>query len=163
MDLQIFTSGGTIDKVYFDAKSEYTIGDPQIDRILEEALVTLDYEVEVLLQKDSLDMTEEDRKMIVRRIDEAECDRVLLTHGTDTMVETAQAIAEVVEGKTVVLVGSLQPARFRESDALFNIGFATAAVQAMPAGVYIAMNGRIFDPDAVRKNRGANRFEPTEA
>ncbi len=161
MDLQIFTTGGTIDKVYFDARSDYEVGEPQIAEILRTAGVSMDYAVETLLRKDSLDLTDEDRVLIRERVLQAPCRQVLITHGTDTMVHTAQALRDV-PGKTIVLVGSLAPARFRHSDAEFNIGFACAAVQTLPPGVYVAMNGQIFDPDHVRKNRAANQFEAIE-
>lgn len=159
MTIKIFTTGGTIDKTYFDAKSEYEVGDPQIIDILRIANVGAEYEIEVLLRKDSLDMTDEDRRYILERVREESCDRILITHGTDTMVETATALEEV-PGKCIVLVGSLSPARFRDSDAEFNIGFAFAAVQVLDPGVYIAMNGQIFSPAHVRKNLERNRFEP---
>lgn len=158
MRVKIFTTGGTIDKVYYDAKSEYEVGDPQIFDILADAGVTVDYSIEILLRKDSLDMTDEDRRFIVDKVAQEECSNVLITHGTDTMVETARALQSIPD-KTIVLVGSLSPARFRNSDAVFNIGFAMAAVQVLPHGVYIAMNGQIFDPEHVRKNRATNRFE----
>lgn len=159
MYVKIFTTGGTIDKVYFDAESEYEVGEPLIAEILREANVTVAYDIETLFRKDSLDLTGEDRAAIAHRVQEEPSGHVLITHGTDTMVETARALREVA-GKTVVLVGALTPARFRDSDAVFNIGFAMAAVQALPEGVYLAMNGRIFHPDRVRKNRAASRFEP---
>lgn len=162
MDIQLFTAGGTIDKVYFDAKSEYAVGDPQIANILQTAAVGFSYVCEVLTQKDSLDLTDSDREYIAERISACDTDRVILTHGTDTMVETAKTIAGRLgqnPNKTVVLVGSLAPARFKTSDAEFNIGFAVAAVQTLPAGVHVTMNGRVFDPHAVSKNRSENRFE----
>lgn len=159
MDVRIFTTGGTIDKVYFDAKSEYEVGEPQITEILNEANVTLDFAVETLFRKDSLDLTDADRGLIAARVERESCRRILITHGTDTMVATARAL-EQIPGKVVVLVGSLSPARFKNSDAVFNIGFALAAVQALSEGVYIAMNGRIFRSAEVRKNRERNRFEP---
>ncbi len=158
MTLQIFTTGGTIDKTYYDAKSAYEVGAPQITEILRQANVTAPYEVETLFRKDSLDVTGEDRAEVVRRVREAPARRVLITHGTDTMVRTARALQAVPE-KTVVLVGALNPARFKESDAVFNIGFAVAAAQTLPAGVYIAMNGQVFPADDARKNREENRFE----
>ncbi len=159
MALHIFTTGGTIDKVYFDAKSEYKVGEPQIANILREANVTVDYVVTTLMQKDSLNMTDEDRALIARRVQNAEARHVVLTHGTDTMADTARALQAVVEDKTVVLVGALNPARFKESDAVFNIGFALAAAQTLPPGTYLTMNGQVFDPEFVRKNRAANQFE----
>jgi L-asparaginase len=157
--IQIFTTGGTIDKVYFDAKSEYEVGEPQIAEILKEANVTVPYRIEVLLRKDSLDMTDADRALLVRRVRDDPARNVLITHGTDTMVLTARALDGIAE-KTIVLVGSLSPARFRNSDAEFNIGFAMAAVQTLPPGVYVAMNGHVFTPSHVQKNRDLHRFEP---
>lgn len=161
MPIQIFTTGGTIDKTYFDEKSIYEVGEPQVTSILREANVTADYEVETLFRKDSLDLTDEDRALIVRRVRECPHRRVLITHGTDTMVLTARALQDV-SGKTIVLVGSLNPARFKESDAVFNVGFAMAAVQTLSEGVYIAMNGQVFPVDRVRKNQEKNRFEQVE-
>ena len=158
MKVKVYTTGGTIDKTYFDARSEYEVGDPQIRDILEVANVGTEYEIVGLFRKDSLDMTEADRTYIVSRVGEDSCSRILITHGTDTMVDTARALAQIL-GKTIVLVGSLSPAQFKNSDAEFNIGFAFAAVQILPPGVYIAMNGRIFEPEHVRKNRAQNRFE----
>ena len=162
MTLHIFTTGGTIDKVYFDAKSDYAVGDPQIAEILQTAGADLGATVEALMRKDSLEMTDADRALVARRIVDSAAQHVIVTHGTDTMVETAQAVAEAMgdaPNQTVVFVGSLTPARFKHSDAEFNIGFASAAAQILAPGVYLAMNGRIFSPDSVRKNRQANRFE----
>lgn len=156
--VHIFTTGGTIDKVYFDATSEFEVGESQIVELLQEANADIDYTVEMLFRKDSLDLTDDDRAVIVDRVRACSADHVLITHGTDTMVVTAQVL-EAVEGKTMVLVGSLTPARFKRSDAEFNVGFALAAVQILPPGVYIAMNGRLFEPQHVRKNRAANQFE----
>ena len=159
MRVKIFTTGGTIDKTYFDAKSRYEVGDPQITTILKEAHVTTDVDVEALFRKDSLDLSEEDRAYIAERVKSTPMSRVLITHGTDTMVQMAKRLEREVNGKTVVLVGALSPARFKESDAVFNIGFAFSAVQVLGEGVHIAMNGRIFEPGHVRKNLETNRFE----
>lgn len=160
--IQVYTTGGTIDKVYFDAKSDYQVGPPEIEHILAGVNAAPRVVIETLMRKDSLDMTDEDRAIIRSAVAASTASRVLITHGTDTMVETGQALREI-KGKTIVLVGSLSPARFRGSDAEFNIGFALAAVQLLPAGVYVAMNGRVFDIESVRKNRAANRFEPVSA
>jgi L-asparaginase len=160
-EVKFFTAGGTIDKVYFDAKSEYEVGSPQVVEVLKEAHVTLAYEVEFVLSKDSLDMTDDDRRLIRERIAADPCSRIVVTHGTDTMVQTALALRDIPD-KTIVLTGSMQPARFRITDAVFNIGTALGAVQALPPGVYIAMNGRIFDPLRTRKNVRDNRFEVYE-
>ena len=162
MHIQIFTTGGTIDKIYFDAKSDYMVGEPQIGEILREANVTVPYSITPLFSKDSLDLTEADRRVIVEHTGRTTHARVLITHGTDTMVRTARALLDIT-GKTIVLVGSLSPARFKNSDAVFNIGFAMAAVQTLPAGVYIAMNGHVFDAINVKKNRAENRFESIDA
>jgi len=162
MKIRILTTGGTIDKIYFDAKSEFQVGEPQIGELLREAIVSFDFTVESILKKDSLDMTDDDRDLIRRHVRDDDCDRILITHGTDTMVVTAKALLGI-EGKTVVLTGSMQPARLRVSDAIFNIGFAIAAVQLLGAGVYIAMNGRVFDPRTARKNIERHRFEQVES
>ncbi|MFO1489665.1 MAG: asparaginase domain-containing protein [Kiritimatiellia bacterium] len=160
MDIRFLAAGGTIDKVYFDAKSEYEVGPPRIQELLREANVTLDFAVESLLRKDSLEMTEADRAMIRARIEAATCPRIVLTHGTDTMIETARALRGI-PGKTIVLTGSMQPAMFKVTDAEFNVGLAVAAAQSLPPGVYLAMNGRIFNPDRCRKNRDRRCFEAT--
>lgn len=158
MTVRIITTGGTIDKVYFDAKSEYEVGDSHVPEILRESNVTREYVVSNLLRKDSLDLTEEDRALIRRTVEASEEDSIVVTHGTDTMVDTAKALAGI-PGKTIVLTGSLHPARFKSSDALFNVASAFTAAQTLPPGVYLAMNGRIFSPDRVRKNREKYRFE----
>jgi L-asparaginase len=158
MFIRFITTGGTIDKVYFDALSQFEIGDSQIKHILAEGLAEFDYEIVPLLQKDSLDMTAEDRGKLRDFIASGDAERVVVTHGTDTMPETAEVLADL-EGKTIVLTGSLNPARFKSSDATFNIGMAVAAVQVAAAGVYIAMSGQVFSAGEVRKNRAENRFE----
>jgi L-asparaginase len=158
MRIKLFTTGGTIDKVYFDAKSEYEVGPPQVVEILREAHVTLDCEIESVLSKDSLEMTDADRQLIRQRVEADPCPRIVITHGTDTMVQTGREL-EGIAGKTIVLTGSMQPARFKVTDAVFNIGTAVGAVQSLPPGVYIAMNGRIFAASRARKNVGGNCFE----
>ena len=162
MTIKIFTTGGTFDKIYFDAKSEFHIGDTIIGALLEEANVDFDYEIESLLKKDSLDMDEIDRELIRKAVADVSNQRVLITHGTDAVVATAQALLGIAD-KTIVLFGAMQPARMRYSDAMYNLGVASAAVQLLPAGVYLAMNGKIFDPHKVTKNRALNRFELTES
>ena len=157
-ELPIVTTGGTIDKVYFDDKSDYQVGEPQIGRILEELGVAFRFSVIPIIRKDSLHITQADRELLRDAIAAQPARHVLVTHGTDTMVETAKVLAGV-SGKTIVITGALNPAGFRGSDAEFNIGTAVGAVQSLPAGVYIAMNGRIWDPLKVRKNVTANRFE----
>jgi len=156
--LTILTTGGTIDKIYFDDKSTYQIGDPQIGEILTSLGVAFAFDVRSLMRKDSLHMDAADRALIREAIEQQPHRHVLVTHGTDTMVETARAL-EGLTGKVVVLTGALNPALFDRSDAVFNIGCAVGAVQSLPDGVYIAMNGRVWHPGQVRKNREANRFE----
>ena len=158
MKIHFLTTGGTIDKIYFDAKSEYEIGFPQIAEVLKGANVTFDFDIEQVLAKDSLEMTDDDRRLIRERVLATSCEKVVITHGTDSMVDTARVLLDV-PGKTIVLTGAMQPARFRDSDAVFNIGVAVGAVGSLPHGVYLAMNGRIFDPRTTRKNREKNRFE----
>lgn len=156
--LTIVATGGTIDKIYFDDKSAYQIGAPQIGEILKQLGVAFEFETIALMRKDSLHMDDADRDLVRRTIAAQPHRHVLVTHGTDTMVETARALAGIA-GKVIVLTGALNPARFQGSDAVFNIGCAVGAIQALPDGVYIAMNGRVWDPARVRKNRDANRFE----
>ncbi len=158
MSLLVITVGGTIDKVYFDATSQYEVGEPTVTHIYQSTLVTIDYEVLPLMRKDSLDMDDADRKLIYDACVDASQDHILITHGTDTMTTTAEALRGI-EGKTIVLTGAMAPARFRETDAVFNIGCATGAVQVLPPGVYIAMNGQIFSAGNVRKNRDAKCFQ----
>jgi L-asparaginase len=162
MKVCIITTGGTIDKIYFDAKSAYEIGESRVPEILHESHVTLDWEVVNVLRKDSLELTDADRALIRAAIESRTETRILVTHGTDTMVETAKSLVGIA-GKTIVLTGSLSPARFMSSDAVFNVGMALGVAQAAPEGVWIVMNGRIFDPGRVRKNREANRFEEVDA
>lgn len=156
--VKLFCTGGTIDKVYFDALSEFQIGEPVAANILKEALVKFSFEVASILKKDSLEITDEDRDMIYQQVSTESCENILITHGTDTMINTAQRLSGIKD-KTIVLTGAMQPARFRNTDAIFNIGYAISAAQHLPHGIYLAMNGQIFTPDAVQKNRAAARFE----
>jgi len=158
MSIEIITTGGTIDKIYFDEKSSYEIGEPQIGEVLRDANLTIKYWVKPLLRKDSLDLTTEDRNLIKSMVLESSAERIVITHGTDTMVETAQFLTGIPE-RTIVLTGSMQPARFRFTDAIYNIASALTAVQLLPTGVWIAMNGQIYDPAKTRKNVKMNRFE----
>lgn len=157
MSILILTTGGTIDKLYFDALSEYQIGDSVVDRVLKTARVALPFRVRELMRKDSLELTDADRATIAAAVASAPEDRIVITHGTDTMTDTARSLAGV-PGKTIVLVGALAPARFAESDAAFNLGLAFATAQVAAPGVWIAMNGTIFDGAKVRKDRSVNSF-----
>lgn len=158
--IQIFTTGGTIDKVYFDANSEFEIGESLVPELLAESNIHKGYSLRGLLRKDSLEMTDADRAQVLDAVTASDSNRILITHGTDTMAETAQVLSPLGR-KTIVLTGAMQPARMRRSDAVFNIGFAWAALQLLPPGVYIAMNGEVFEAGAVRKNLKAQRFERT--
>jgi len=158
MQLEIFTTGGTIDKVYFDAKSKFEVGEPQILEVLREANLSIAYQVTPLMRKDSLELTDQDRELVRKSVEASTSSRIVITHGTDTMTETARALTGVT-GKTIVLTGAMQPARFRFTDAVFNIASAMMAAQTLAAGVYIAMNGQVFDPETTRKNVELNRFE----
>lgn len=158
MFIRFITTGGTIDKVYFDALSQFEIGESPIDAILADALVNFEYDVVPLFRKDSLELTDADRQKLKRYIEADDVDRYVVSHGTDTMVETAEMLSDL-SGKTIVLTGALSPARFRTTDAIFNVGMAVAAVQTAAPGVYIAMSGKVFVAGSVRKNRAENRFE----
>ncbi len=158
MKIKIFSVGGTIDKVYFDQLSEYQVGFPTVREILDGLPIAFEYEVESLLRKDSLDMDEADRERVLQHVAADPNPRILITHGTDTMIETAQKLSAITD-KCIVLTGAMEPARFKSSDAVFNVGVAVGAVSSLPDGVYIAMNGRIFNPFKCRKNRAKRMFE----
>lgn len=158
MKIKIFAVGGTIDKIYFDQLSEYQVGLPNAKEILNGLPIAFDYEIESLLRKDSLDMDEADRQLVRERVAADPCPKIILTHGTDTMIETGQKLNGLF-GKCIVLTGAMEPARFKSSDAVFNVGVAVGAVSSLPDGVYIAMNGRIFNPFQCRKNRDKRMFE----
>ncbi|MCF7674405.1 MAG: asparaginase [Akkermansiaceae bacterium] len=158
MPILILTTGGTIDKVYFDASSDYEIGEPTVPLVFREAGVALDWRLGPLFRKDSLELTDADRAAIRQACLDAPESHILITHGTDTMTLTAEALLDL-PGKTVVLTGALAPARFRVTDAIFNLGLALGALQSKPPGIYLAMNGTIFTAGQVRKNRSAGKFE----
>jgi L-asparaginase len=155
----IVTTGGTIDKAYFDALSTYQVGEPVVSRLLGVARVEHPFRIVELLRKDSLEMTDEDRARLREQVATLPSTRVIITHGTDTMVDSARVLASIA-AKTIVLTGALSPARFTESDAPFNLGMAFAAVQSLSHGVYIAMSGRIFRGSEVRKDRQRAAFVP---
>lgn len=158
MFVQIFSTGGTIDKVYFDALSEFQIGEPMAGELLKEARVGFDYAIESLVKKDSLELNDTDRELIHAKVAACPYEHILITHGTDTMTVTAAALADITD-KIIVLTGAMQPGRFRDSDALFNLGLAIGALNVCQPGVYIAMSGKVFSADGVQKNRLAGRFE----
>jgi L-asparaginase len=161
MTLKIFTTGGSIDKIYSTKSSDFVVADPQIDDILRDANVSVAHEIVSLMKKDSLEITPADRQLIVEAVTAAPQQRIIITHGTDSMIDTANALTGIPD-KVIVLTGAMQPAAFKHTDAAFNIGCAVTAVQTLPDGVYIVMNGKIFDPINSRKNIDRNRFEPTD-
>ena len=158
MFIRFITTGGTIDKIYFDATSQYEVGESNVEHILGDGLVNFDYDVVPMFQKDSLEFTDENRQALKEFIENDDASLYVITHGTDTMVETAAKLSSISR-KTIVLTGSLSPARFKTTDAIFNIGMAVAAVQSVEPGVYLVMNGQVFAEGEVIKNRAANRFE----
>lgn len=158
MFIRFITTGGTIDKIYFDALSQFEIGESPLQTILTDGLASFDFDIVPMFRKDSLDMTDEDRQSIRDFVAADDAERYVISHGTDTMVQTAAVLADL-PGKRIVLTGSLTPARFKTTDAVFNVGMAVAAVQLVGPGTYIAMNGQVFAADKVRKNRDKNRFE----
>jgi L-asparaginase len=153
----VITTGGTIDKTYFDALSQYQVGESVVHRLLEIGRVAYPFQIIELFRKDSLDLTVADREVVRASVAGLTTNRIVITHGTDTMTETARVLADIVD-KTIVFTGSLSPARFSESDATFNLGMAFATVQTAAPGVYIAMSGQVFRADRVRKDRAAGRF-----
>jgi len=157
-DLQIFTTGGTIDKVYFDALSEFQVGDSGIGNMLAEANISYGFTITPLMKKDSLELTGDDRELIRKAISESCAEKILVTHGTDTMAVTARHVSDIKD-KTIVFTGSMLPASHRATDAVFNVGFAMAAAQLLPRGTYLAMNGQVFDPASVIKDRDAGLFK----
>jgi len=158
MIIKIFTTGGTIDKTYFDQKDTYQVGEPQVAGILHRANVVVAFDVISLMKKDSLDIDNSDRQIIREAILSAQSRNIIVTHGTDTMIATAEFLQNIPD-KTIVLTGAMYPAQYRDSDAVFNVGSALVGAQTLPPGVYIAINGRIFDPVASVKNVALNRFE----
>jgi len=158
MFIKFVTTGGTIDKIYFDDLSQFEVGESQMQHILAEGLVGFEFDIVPLMHKDSLEFDDDDRKKLHDFIAEDDSDLYVVTHGTDTMPKTAEALRDLKD-KTIVLTGALTPARFRTTDAMFNVGMAVATAQVAKPGVYIAMNGQVFEAGAVRKNRVENRFE----
>ena len=159
--IRIFVTGGTFDKNYDEIRGALTFGDTHLAEMLQLGRSRVDVSIRTLMMVDSLDMTAADRELIVRNCVQCAESRIVITHGTDTMVETARAIASepAVAAKTVVLTGAMIPYAFGSSDGLFNLGSALSFAQVLPAGVYIAMNGQHFAWDRVRKNRETGVFE----
>jgi len=162
MAIKIFVTGGTFDKEYNEINGELFFKDTHLPELLALGRSSIEVDVITLMMIDSLDMSESDREMIAENCIKTNENRILITHGTDTMVDTAQVLAEKVKDKTIILTGALIPYKFGSSDGLFNLGSALSFVQILPVGVYIAMNGRYFSWDNCRKNKKTGKFKELE-
>ena len=159
MTIKIFLTGGTFDKEYNEINGQLFFKDTHLPEMLRLGRNRVPVDIRTLMMIDSSDMTEADRESIAQNVLKTGTNKIIITHGTDTMVETAQVIAKKVKDKTIVIVGAMIPYKFGSSDGLFNFGAALAFVQTLPAGVYIAMNGQFFTHDNCRKNKKAGEFE----
>ena len=157
--IKIFVTGGTFDKDYDEKNGKLFFKETHMSEILALGRSKVEVDIETLMMIDSLDMTDKDRKKIIERCTSAEENQIIITHGTDTMTKTATDIGKRKLGKTIVITGAMIPYKFGTSDGLFNIASALAYVQTLSKGVYVAMNGRVFEFDKVRKNRGTGIFE----
>ena len=159
MAIRIFITGGTFDKEYNEITGQLYFNDTHMHDLLEMGRSKVRVEIRTLMMIDSLEMTEEDRVLIAYQCNESEEKMIVITHGTDTMAETARMLASEVKDKTIILTGAMIPIKFGSSDGLFNLGSALAFAQTLPPGVYVAMNGRYFNWDNVRKNKQTGMFE----
>lgn len=159
MAIRIFITGGTFDKEYNELTGELYFKDTHMSELLEKGRNKVPVEIRTLMMVDSLEMSEQDRELIAHQCNQCEEKQIVITHGTDTMSETAKVLAEKVKDKTIVLTGAMIPIKFGSSDGLFNLGSAIAFAQSLPHGVYIAMNGRYFYWNNVRKNKQTGVFE----
>lgn len=159
MKIKIFITGGTFDKEYNDQTGQLFFKDTHLHEMLELGRSRIDIDTQTLMMIDSLDMSEEDREKIAQSCMKAKENNIVITHGTDTMVRTAEVLASKVKNKTIVLTGAMIPYVFRSSDGLFNLGAALAFAQTLPTGIYVAMNGKYFNWDNVRKNKEIGEFE----
>jgi L-asparaginase len=159
MSIRIFITGGTFDKEYNELNGQLYFKDTHINELLKLGRCRVDVDIRTLMMVDSLEMTDDDRQLIARQCQNSDEDKIIITHGTDTMAETAAVLAKEITNKTIVLTGAMIPYKFGSSDGLFNLGSALAFVQALPKGVYVAMNGRYFTWDNVRKNKQTGGFE----
>jgi len=159
MAIRVFITGGTFDKDYDEIRGELRFHETHLPELLDQGRARLDINFRTLMMVDSLELTDDDRDLIARSCARAEEDLIVVTHGTDTMVDTARVLADRATGKTIVLTGAMIPFAFGSSDGLFNLGSALSFVQVLPHGVYVAMNGRYFNWDNVRKNRDTGVFE----
>lgn len=159
MAIRIFITGGTFDKEYNEITGQLYFNDTHMHDLLEMGRSKVQVEIRTLMMIDSLEMTNEDRELIAYQCNQCDEERIVITHGTDTMSVTAKLLAEKVSGKTIILTGAMIPIKFGSSDGLFNLGSALAFAQTLAPGVYVAMNGRYFNWDNVRKNKQTGMFE----
>lgn len=159
MAIRIFITGGTFDKEYNMLNGQLYFKDTHLHDLLALGRCTIPVEIRTLMMVDSLEMTAEDRELIAYQCEQCDEDKIVITHGTDTMAKTAEILAEKIKDKTIVITGAMIPIKFGSSDGLFNLGSAIAFVQSLPHGVYVAMNGRVFKAGKVRKNRQTGVFE----
>jgi L-asparaginase len=162
MSIRIFITGGTFDKEYNELTGQLFFKDSHLPEMLDLGRNLAPVDIRTLMMIDSLEMTDDDRKLIAEHCMKSPEDKIIITHGTDTMTETARVLAEKIKNKTIVLTGAMIPYKFGSSDGLFNMGSALAFVQTLPAGVYVVMNGRFFNAANVRKNKLTGVFEELE-
>ena len=158
--IKLVVTGGTLDKHYNELNGELNFPETHVPVMLKQARCTADIEIQELMLKDSLEMTDADRELVKQACISFENQQIIITHGTDTMVDTAKYLAKGVQDKTIVMTGAMVPYSIKNSDSLFNLGCAVAAVQLLPAGIYISMNGKVFDWDKVSKNKQLGEFKP---
>jgi L-asparaginase len=159
MQIRLFITGGTFDKEYNELNGKLFFEDTHVPEMLDLGRCKLDVNIRTLMMIDSLEMSDEDRDIIAHNCVQCDEEKIVITHGTDTMVETAKILAEKITDKTIVLTGAMIPYKFGSSDGLFNLGAALAYVQTLPTGIYIAMNGKYFNWNNVRKNKELGLFE----
>lgn len=159
MTIRIFITGGTFDKEYNEITGQLYFNDTHLHDLLDKGRSKVSVEIRTLMMVDSLEMTNDDRDLIAHQCNQCEEEKIVITHGTDTMSETAKVLAQKIKNKTIILTGAMIPIKFGSSDGLFNLGSALAFAQTLPAGVYVAMNGRYFNWDNVRKNKQTGIFE----
>ena len=162
MSIRIFITGGTFDKEYNELNGQLFFKDTHLHEMLKLGRSRVEVDIRTLMMIDSLEMTDDDRSLIARQCEHADEDKIIITHGTDTMSETAAYIAKRIQNKTIVLTGAMIPYKFGSSDGLFNLGSALAFVQTLPHGVYVAMNGKYFTWNNVRKNKQTGEFQETK-
>ena len=162
MNIKIFVTGGTFDKEYNELEGTLFFKETHLPEMLKSARSKLKIDINTLMMVDSLDMTDADRKIILEKCKKTKEDKILITHGTDTIIETAKVLASSIKNKTIVLTGAMIPYKFGSSDGLFNLGSSLAFVQTLPQGVYISMNGKYFRWDNLKKNKQTGMFGEIE-